>query len=774
MSSWNRERVRTALLVAVLLAGAAVFLVNVDQHYAIRRWLIWRYAGYWVLSSIWAGSCLAIGGVLLSRLHPQKLDHPGDVWVYAFPLGVFAFHLAIFGLGLLGLLSSVTFVLLPVLFLASGFTHLKRFWAHLLSISEVVKRRELPLLLFGLGGLALIYCQILSPEAFSYDARWYHLPIAEQYAISGAVRAFPEGWWLAAFPHLTSYVQTWSFLLPFAALFDRLELCIHLEFVVFAATAFSLPALVRRLIPAESARYSWVGMFLFPSVFLYDGNLCAGADHFAALWMVPLAMASIDLWQRWDKPAAALFAVFASGVVLTKYSAWAALPFLVTLVIGRALWLIARRQEKASLPRAQVAEALAWVVVGGLVLTTPHWLKNWIWYGNPIYPMLRDVFGARPWNPDAEATWNVWSAMIWAPRPGLLGLVDALSTMVTFSFWPNDWGVLHGKVPVFGSLFTLTTVCLPFLRARAQLWGVYLATMATLVVWFLIHHQDRYLQAFVPWMAAGTVASIILIWRTGRPAVRAALTLLVGLQLTWSADIPFIPSHNIIHTTPYTLSLALAASGYNKTPGRLRPYGPYAELGRTLPDDANVLVHDSPQQLGISARFVQDQWQGRISYGRLRSPAAIHAELQSLGITHLMWEPGFSNGWNSLASDLAFLNFSENYGVGARGFGRLHLARMPESAPESFNDRVAVFACGSPIANGWYRLKRLNVAPGHGARREKGRPPQLAAAIAEAGFLVVDPRCAPALPADLDATFHYPASRKELRLYTRRLAPQIQ
>ncbi len=778
--AYNRERVRSALLLVVLLAGAAVFLVNVDAHYAIRRWLIWRYAGYWMLSLTWAGACLSLGSVLLARLHPRELAHPGDAWVFAFPLGVFAFHLAIFVLGLLGLLGSVTFVLVPLLFLASGIRHLKRFWAHVLGISEVVTRRELPLLLFGLGGLALLYLQILSPEAFSYDARWYHLPIAEQYARQGAVRAFPEGWWLAAYPHLASYVQTWSFLLPFSVLFDRLELCIHLEFVVFAATALSIPALVRRLVRAERARYGWVGILLFPGVFLYDGNLCAGADHFAALWMVPLALACLELWDEWDRGTCALFAVFAAGVVLTKYSAWAALPFPIAMLTLRGLWLIARPQAKATatatakatLPRAQVARSLGGLLVAGLVLTTPHWLKNWVWYGDPFYPMLRHVFTVHPWNPDAEGSWRVFTDMIWAARPGLDGLRDALLAAVTFSFIPNDWEVFHGVLPVFGSLFTLTAFCLPFLRARAELWVAYAAALCAVILWYLPHHADRYLQAFVPWMAACTVASIVMIWRTGRRALRGALALLVGAQLVWCADVPFFPTHNLINTSPYTLSLALAASGYTKTLHRLRPYGPYGELGEALPPSANVLVHDSPLHLGINARSVQDLWQGRISYGRLRTPAAIYAELQSLDVTHLMWEPSYSSGWSSLANDLAFWNFAQNYAQAPQAFGTLALSVMPASSPpDSINDRVAVFSCGWPIARGWYRLKRLNVPPGRRPKRQENERLKLGDAIADAGFIIVDPRCAPELPETLSSTFHPPAVREELRIYTRRVAP---
>jgi hypothetical protein len=767
------ETLRTVLLLIVLLAGGIVFAATVARHHAIHRWLVWRYSGYWGLTVFWAAGCLSAGSALLARLDFRQLGL-GDKLVLAFPLGVFAFVTAIFVLGLLHLLSWVTFVLLPLVFLASGVRHLGAAARHAWALSSGVGRKELPLLLFGLAGFALLYFQILSPEAFSYDARWYHLPIAEQYARQGAIRAFPEGWWLGAYPHLASYLQTWSFLLPHGMLFDRLELCIHLEFATFVATVLSIPALVRRLLAAEQARFSWVSMFIFPGVFLYDGNLCAGADHFAAFWMVPMALALTDLWRTWDLRMGLLLSLFASAVMLTKYSAWAALPFPAALVLGRGCWLMLRGPATGSrvVKRAQIAKGLALMTIAVLVFTAPHWLKNWIWYGDPAYPALRHVFDAHPWNPDAGESWQVFDGMRWRPRPGAMGVLRALSAAVSFSFIPHNWDVLHGKRPIFGSLFTLTAVCLPMLRARAELWLTSLAVMAAVVFWYLLHHQDRYLQAFVPWMAACTAASISLIWQTGRRTLRAALATLVALQLAWAADVPFFPSHNLIGTTPYSLSLALASSGFTQTPKRFRLYGSFGEIGEVMPPDANVLVHDSPLHLGINARSVQDQWQGRISYAQLRTPAAIHRELRDLGITHVLWEPGFSHGWSSLANDLAFWNFAWNHGGARQQFSELAVSLMPDDEPpDELNDRVAVFTCGDAMPTGWYRLRDVNVPPGRPAKPNRASgAPSLAGALETAGFLVLETRCAPTLPGNVNEAFHPPASRGELMVYVRRAA----
>ena len=126
----------------------------------------------------------------------------------------------------------------------------------------------------------------MHPLGFTFDARWYHMTIAQRYALSGKVWPFPEkGYWNAAWPHLFSYQYTWAFLAPLPVLFDRLELCAHLEVMTFLMTLAQVPVVVRRLRARTRAWGCRPGslFLLFPGIYLYDGNLNVGADHFAGI-----------------------------------------------------------------------------------------------------------------------------------------------------------------------------------------------------------------------------------------------------------------------------------------------------------------------------------------------------------------------------------------------------------------------------------------------------------------------------------------------------------
>jgi hypothetical protein len=322
----------TVAISAVLVTCIVVFTATVDAHDALENWLVWRYLGYWLAALVWALSCAAAGLFILRvmRFAPAR----EDALVWAFPLGVFSFHFAIFVLGLAHVLHRSVFFLLPFGCIAVGarelLEELRKRWQQRASYSHV----RLIVVAFGLCGVALLYFQVLSPETFSHDSRWYHLPIAQQYAIDGAVKPWPEGWWLAAYPHLSSYLYSWAFLLPVGLVFDRFELCAHIEMVVFLATIGSIPAMVRNLVPGTCARGGWVTVFLFPGVFLYDSNLNVGADHIAALWAIPIMLSLLRLWSGWSIREGVLFSVFVSAAALTKYSAVNIIvPPVVALVI---------------------------------------------------------------------------------------------------------------------------------------------------------------------------------------------------------------------------------------------------------------------------------------------------------------------------------------------------------------------------------------------------------------------------------------------------------
>lgn len=782
---------RGAGLVLALLYGGRYFLQKVDGHYPIGQWLFWRYALCWLLAILWATACLSAGHAVLKYVVRRQLPLVEHV-VTAFASGVFVFFLGMLGGGLLHLYGTAFFVGWPLVLTLAGapavFVTGRRVRRHVRHFRPRSPRFPgwawAVVALGALGGL-LVYTSILTPGNVAFDSRWQHLGLAEHYAAEHGVSRFPEGYFVGTSPHLASFVYTWAFLLPSASLFTRVELAAHLEFVAFLFTLLGIVATVRVLVPRSRPALAWAMRFAFPGVFLYDSSLSVGADHMAALFAAPIFCLLIRSLPALDPRWLGLLTAMLVGCFVTKYTgALILMGFPLLAIAARALWLLlvaayraARKRPEPGFSRALVGPLVALAV--GLVLLAPHWLRNWIWYGDPLYPLLAKHLSPTPWTPDSADRfyWGFVKLELWRPESvSSKSLWDTAKVLWTHSFIPNDWPKFHGKWPTFGSLFTLFALTLPFLRGARRIVLLYVAVVFGLVAWFWTHHQDRYLQTVVPWMAAGAAAVVILIFRSNIFA-KVAVVAVIALQVVWGSDVWFIPGHAMIKS-PIKAVADLLGSGYRKDyAARDKTFVPYTDIGAALPQGAKLLVHEQHPHLGIGVPSVNDYPvnQGGLSYGLLRSPAVVHETLTSWGVTHLMWVTATSRGTDTLAGDITFLRYATRYGVAPKAYGSFTVAAVPEMAPAApASDLVLAITCKSPLP-GVYELADLHV-PVYGPNANKypaPRTPSKGGDEEELGkgveSVLVETKCKKTMPSGLTGAFKKATLRSaNLEIWIRR------
>jgi hypothetical protein len=176
----------------------------------------------------------------------------------------------------------------------------------------------------------------------------------------------------------------------------------------------------------------------------------------------------------------------------------------------------------------------------------------------------------------------------------------------------------------------------------------------------------------------------------------------------------------------------------------------YQAIGRELPDDARVLLHETNINLGTGKTTVLDNpgWQYAIEYGSTESPAAVHALLSRLGVTHLHARTDRSKGSDSLAGDIRFYDYLLRLAKHPRRLSGGVLAELGAAPAGPFDDTVAVLSCGKDYEPGLYQVTDLSTPPfGPRARalpqpREPGLVPDDAAELIQAAeFVVVDPGC---------------------------------
>jgi hypothetical protein len=517
----------------------------------------------------------------------------------------------------------------------------------------------------------------LTPAALNYDSRWYHLTIAQDYARAGRIVPFLADY-NKGFPHLTSIVHTWGWLLP--GLTDPLRwmLVLQTEFSIVLWTLAGVGAAIAWFAGRAHIRGAWAAYFLFPGIFVYDYNVGGSADHFVGFFAIPLLLAAVravDLSPR----RSILIGIVAAGALLSKYQAiYLIVP--VGLLLGLRWGRLEIRQlrEGKSFPRRRLWLGPVLVLGVGLLLSLPHFLKNWFFYGNPMYPFMVDLFrGTHPRQPDsALLVSHLLSDDPMKPKGTLLvRLMDALRLAFTYSFNPH--GSSTNNFPVLGSLFTLLLPVIPFLRRR-RLWiGAFLG-FGAIMTWALIYLIDRYTQAFIPILAAVAGATIICAWELGIIA-RVGLVVLVGMQIVWGGDAPFYSGFDRIVD-----SMDMIRSGYEgKANTRFDKYlRSQRELSKRLPADAVVLFHNSRLGLGVNRTVLQDLpgFQGLISYRDVKTPRDLCRLYQSLGITHIVHERGVWPAF-SKQEEVVFATFLTRYAASTFREGEYEVVEVPRELP---------------------------------------------------------------------------------------------
>ncbi len=749
-----------SLLLSAAVVGFAAFL---DRFQPLGTWLFFHYLGYWVAASAFVVAGFGVGHVALTRLLRLQLRSDEHVAV-ALALGLLAQGWLVFVLGVAQLLRAPTFYLLPGVLLCVTSVSVARWasrrWKRLTRLPP--KRLSLgAMLALGLGcvALGLVYFAILSPENIQFDARWKHLALAEDLVAHGGLRRSVEGWMFAARPQLASYLYAWAFLVPGARAFDQLELAAHVEFIYFAlTTVVAMPALLRRLVPRIDARWVWASRFLFPGVFVYDSSVTLGADHLAATFAPAIALVMLALVRRFDRQRLCLLALLIAGPLLVKETAAILLipfPLLVAALLWfRRIWQSRRAAQAHEDRRASGwLAAPLWAVLVVLVATSPYWLKNWVLYGNPVYPSLPGWFPSHPWSPVAayKLAHGYAAAQMWAPSHDWKGVLDSLRATLDFTFVPNDWAAFHGKRPVFGSLLTLLLPALLLLRRTRAIWLLVAYVHVGVFGWFWVHHQDRYLQAALPLHAAAVAAILLLLWRQHGWLVRAPLVALITLQTVWGADTYFYATHGMARDIVAKVTTLLGAGYRGRYEERLVANDAYGQLRSKLPKGARVLYHQQHLHLGAGAESVLDSqlWQYGIDYGSTGNPEGMRRLLNQLGVTHIHYARDKSIGVDSLAGDFLFFDFVERRSGPGQRVGGYRLVTVPTTPRPAFaSDLVFVRSCGAAMSTGLYHLNQLQV-PSYGpAARRWPQPVQRVSSelsesslLAQAQFAALDGHC---------------------------------
>jgi hypothetical protein len=700
---------RSLSILFVGLVAAYGFLSFVGKILPLGDWVVWDLLVLAGWQLFLAAAFVSGGHLLVTRVFGVSGISDVELASFSLATGALLFALAMYLGGFLGLYGAPFAVTLPLSMIAAG---ARSTWGAFRASLERWRAAPPPgplvLLAYAFGAvcIALAYLCAITPDALTYDATWYHLVIAQDYAREGRIVPFYANW-VMNLPHLASVVNTWGFLLPglkVPALRWMMALQIELAFVIF--TLVHVSALARWFAGDRPVPAAWVVFWLFPAVFI-DAWISGWADRYLAFFAAPILLAALRATERSSLRGWALFGCLAAGALLTKLQAIYLLVPVALLVTGRLAWKLWRERANAPLGSAVRGALVGPLVALGcaLLLSAPHFGMNWIFYKNPLYPVAQHLFAhSRPSVPDiALQVEHLFGDWRWRPPPDLADRIrTALSMVFTFSFEPHY--TFMAPRPSFGSLFTLSLGMTPFVVGGRRLWSGVFVSLGALFAWAFTFWVDRHIQGFTPILIATTAGTLALAWRTGWLA-RAGVVALVAAQLAWNANIVFVCSDRLVS------SLILVRATFDgRAPGRYDGYlRPWVDLGKAVPRDGVLVLHNFHTSLGIDRKVLLDWigFQGLIDYRTFRTPRDLYDRFRALGVTHVVLQPG-SHPAASKQEEAIFAAFYARHLVSRRNFGGLELAPMPTAAPP-VEAAFRVLTFGIPgYADGVYGVEDLS------------------------------------------------------------------
>lgn len=791
----NRDRLwsigRATLAALICIAGSVWSFMAFDRAYPAEEWLIGKLLPIWAYTLLFNVTCVVTGAGALRLLLGRRALPQLEWLLLSAAVGLVLFVLGLFALGFTCSLDAPSALLLPAVLLAGfarGALPLARSlrsprpseaprstWARAAAFLAVA---------FGTTCLVFVYLGALDVTSMNFDARWYHYPIAQDYARIGCIVPFP-GENHRAYPHLTSMVHTWALLVPgLEPLPTHWMLSLHLEYSIVVWRVVGVAALASRLLDWRRIPGLWSVFFLFPSIFVYDQNIGGSADHFLGFFAAPVVLALARFLRGLQWRFGALLGVLMAGHLLTKYQALyllCAATLAVMIRFGYLLYRHAQRRKEPVAPRRKRSRRLIYgtaVAMGvAIALTTPHWVKNWAFYNNPLYPYGRSVFQHSDPAPQPGYYREAKRVGPFSPRfSGIERQTWALQGVFTYAFTTRNRDFTDHR-PYMGALFSMLLPCAVFVRRRRRLVLTLGVGVTAFLVWMNTGPNDRYLLSFYDVLIASSAALLVKVWELGWIA-RVALVPLVLLQLVWGGDAMLAYGGKRLRNT-----IRLIEEGYRgkSLDERLQDHTLQQRITSELPRDAVILGRNYKDLLGFDRMIVSDvrESQFYISYSHVRDANELWRNLNERGITHLLYPHGARTPVR-LNGIVLFAELFHHSALNVKRYGGVVVGEMPDRPPPPTVPYFVLTRGLRSYPDGLYRVEQLDVDDRSPRRFTPAPQPvrrfseeEAADLIAEAHAVTIgtDANVTPEMRRGLEQSFREVERFKQFSVYLRKAAP---
>ncbi len=569
--------------------------------------------------SLLLGVLLVGGGVGLKIIRWLRVI-PGsylEMLAFAIPAGLGAFSYSIFALGLLGLLEPPYFLLL---FLVAIVGASREGWELALSGAARLRAglRNWPrinlgqkLLLIGfLLFFILTLLQALTPP-WDYDGLMYHLQGPRMFLASGKIIPLPDIWQANA-PFTIEML--YMFGLRFQS--DTFAKLLHMSYgiaLVIATFAFG-----KRIAGWQGGWLAATILVAIPILPIWAAQ--AYADMAWAVYEF-LGVYAWFLWLKSDRRAWLALSAIAVGLALG--SKFLGLGIWGTLGLA-VVWGSRRQGWKRIFQNAAMFLGIA------LLIGSPWYLKNWLWTGNPIYPLY---FGGLDW--PAERVQLLMNYL------GSFGvghqLVDYLLLPLSIYIQYERFTTFLGSIEVLSFLYPLL-VLYPFIRHKKAIHILGVIVLIRLVLWALASQQIRFLLPVFPGLSLLT-ASVLLGLKQTFLRETGSRILQAGLLGGVMAATAFYTLTFFLMTRP--VGVLIGNESRSDFLARVNQRIPaYLYIQQQIPRQDRVMFMWAGDGYYCDERCIPDAEQSRWTYLALTAGydrTAMLGKLHDMSVTHLLF-----------------------------------------------------------------------------------------------------------------------------------------
>ena len=464
--------------------------------------------------------------------------------------------------------------------------------------------------------LAIVLVRGLAPVT-DYDGLAYHLVVPRDYLRAGRILPYP-GEAHFNFPLTVDLL----YIPPVLLGLESAARLIHLGFGVLLG--LGVYTLAERLL--KSRRGAWLALLVLGTTPVI--GTVGGYAHTDLGWALFEFLAAYALL-RWiaeeEKGWLWLAGIFAGLGLGSKYLGLPVLGALgLVLLIQRGL--VARRPW-----RQVLGEGFLFGLVA-LAVAAPWYLKNWLWLGNPFYPLW---FGGAGW--DAyESAKLAFMGTSYGPRRGVLGFLLLPWDLFRYSI---GW---FGPIPfAFPTPLSLLLPLYLLVRRRPAINLILLISLIRFGTWAVSARSPRYLLDIYPLLSIAVAYLLMELTRKrgGRLLIQGTVFVLLVANLTWQAAL-------LVQEGPIPVVLGLEDREEYLAEHNHPPFQVIRFINQ-LPADSRVLFSGNGQSYYVTTDHVADvnhsNW-GHLVYEWGEEPEHIRQALETQSITHI-YHSGYDFVW---------------------------------------------------------------------------------------------------------------------------------